>query len=256
MDSNQQNYVDWNMESLSKQDLKENFPVKNDKQSFRDTSFENNKAVDWSENSSKKLVDWPENNKKESIEWSENNAKKSVDWSHDSSFLPINLNGVKVTDSPITNRNSIFNERASSSGAPDLHSQVSLDYSLDTAGDGSLIGGQFAGDASVFTTGTTGSDNKSLLSYVTRSTIHDMTGKNKIVASSPKSNREENDDDTISLSLMASTSSGMELIPTDDDLFAIGWAKAMDPNSGSYYYFTLDRSKTVWDNPLSTRSDP
>jgi hypothetical protein len=39
-------------------------------------------------------------------------------------------------------------------------------------------------------------------------------------------------------------------VPSDEDLFAIGWAKAMDPKSGSYYYFTLDRSKIVWDNPL------
>ena len=39
-------------------------------------------------------------------------------------------------------------------------------------------------------------------------------------------------------------------VPSDEELFAIGWAKAFDPKSGSYYYFTLDRSKIVWDNPL------
>jgi hypothetical protein len=39
-------------------------------------------------------------------------------------------------------------------------------------------------------------------------------------------------------------------VPSDEDLFAVGWAKALDPKSGSYYYFTLDRSKIVWDNPL------
>jgi hypothetical protein len=57
------------------------------------------------------------------------------------------------------------------------------------------------------------------------------------------------DADDISLSLLESKSS---IVPTDDELMAIGWAKALDPNSGLYYYFTLDRSKTVWENPLST----
>ena len=42
-----------------------------------------------------------------------------------------------------------------------------------------------------------------------------------------------------------------EIIPSDEDLYAVGWAKALDQSSGSYYYFTLDRSKTVWENPLA-----
>lgn len=39
-------------------------------------------------------------------------------------------------------------------------------------------------------------------------------------------------------------------VPKDDDLRAIGWAKAYDPSSQSYYYYTLDRAKTSWENPL------
>ena len=42
------------------------------------------------------------------------------------------------------------------------------------------------------------------------------------------------------------------IVPTDEELFAIGWSKAFDGNSGLYYYFTLDRSKIVWENPLAT----
>ncbi len=42
--------------------------------------------------------------------------------------------------------------------------------------------------------------------------------------------------------------------PSDQELFALGWAKALDPKSGAYYYFTLDRSKIVWDNPLVEKS--
>lgn len=34
-------------------------------------------------------------------------------------------------------------------------------------------------------------------------------------------------------------------VPNDDDLRAVGWAKAFDPSSQSYYYYTLDRTKYV-----------
>ena len=55
------------------------------------------------------------------------------------------------------------------------------------------------------------------------------------------------DDDGLSLQDSASS----EVIPTDEELFVVGWAKALDPSSGNYYYFTLDRTKTVWENPLN-----
>ena len=42
-------------------------------------------------------------------------------------------------------------------------------------------------------------------------------------------------------------------VPTDEELFAFGWAKALDPKSGAYYFFTLDRTQTVWTNPLTNR---
>ncbi len=93
------------------------------------------------------------------------------------------------------------------------------------------------GGGSVVTSGT---ENQSLLSYVTRSTM--------------MHSRYQEDDgenvhgDDISLSLLESKSS---VIPDDDELFAIGWAKALDANTGVYYYFTLDRTKTVWENPLA-----
>jgi hypothetical protein len=46
-------------------------------------------------------------------------------------------------------------------------------------------------------------------------------------------------------------SSSPSAIPSDADLNAIGWAKAKDAASGDYYYFTLDRTQTAWDNPFS-----
>ena len=32
-------------------------------------------------------------------------------------------------------------------------------------------------------------------------------------------------------------------IPKDDELRALGWAKAFDPSSQNYYYYKLDRSR-------------
>ncbi|KAL7458879.1 hypothetical protein ACHAWC_010596 [Mediolabrus comicus] len=50
----------------------------------------------------------------------------------------------------------------------------------------------------------------------------------------------------VSLSLVRSTD-----VPSDEDLRQIGWSKAYDMVSRCYYYFTLDRSKIVWENPLT-----
>lgn len=47
------------------------------------------------------------------------------------------------------------------------------------------------------------------------------------------------------------SSSTLDVVLSDEELFSVGWAKALDPKSGSYYYFMLDRSKMVWDNPLT-----
>ena len=98
------------------------------------------------------------------------------------------------------------------------------------------------GGGSVMTAGT---ENQSLLSYVTRSTMvqsryQEDDGENV--------HAHNGEGDDISLSLLESKSS---VIPDDDELFAIGWAKALDANTGVYYYFTLDRTKTVWENPLA-----
>jgi hypothetical protein len=123
----------------------------------------------------------------------------------------------------------------------------SMAYSLDS--NQSLLRQSFAnvnindGGGSVMTSGT---ENQSLLSYVTRSTMvhsryQEDDGENVSFLNG------EGDD--ISLSLLESTSS---VVPDDNELFAIGWAKALDANTGVYYYFTLDRSKTVWENPLVT----
>lgn len=103
------------------------------------------------------------------------------------------------------------------------------------------------GSGSVITMAT---DNQSLLSYVTRSTMAQSKFQEHEYEYNTRNNnvmRSEEKDD-ISLSLLESES----FLPSDEELNAIGWAKALDTNSGSYYYFTLDRTKTVWENPLAT----
>lgn len=103
---------------------------------------------------------------------------------------------------------------------------VSLEYSIDSSmmGETSTLAGQFiGGDASVSTAGA--SRRRTKLSSL--------------------------DEDE------SATSSQMtEVVPSDEELFAVGWAKALDPKSESYYYFTLDRSKIVWENPLATEEGP
>jgi hypothetical protein len=61
----------------------------------------------------------------------------------------------------------------------------------------------------------------------------------------------DDDNESTLLSIQESSSSIVSAIPTDEELFSVGWAKALDANSGNYYYFTLDRTRTVWENPLS-----
>lgn len=116
---------------------------------------------------------------------------------------------------------------------------MSLAYSLDSASAFRGANNNPKDDGgSVLTIGT---ENQSLLSYVTRSTMmHSRFGHDG-------DNDDDTDADDISLSLLESKSSR---IPNDDELLAIGWAKALDANSGSYYYFTLDRSTIVWESPI------
>lgn len=66
--------------------------------------------------------------------------------------------------------------------------------------------------------------------------------------------RQQQNDDT-HIGSMDTDSYEDEPVPTDEELFVAGWAKALDNSSGSYYYFTLDRTKTVWDNPLAPFSE-
>lgn len=117
-------------------------------------------------------------------------------------------------------------------------SAISLDYSTDGSSafltlDGSgLFGQQFAGSGSV-------------------ATASHATPRQQPISPQHSSIEEETEDD---LEIQESTSSMQSYVPTDEELYVIGWAKALDTKSGNYYYFTLDRTKTVWENPLASHS--
>jgi hypothetical protein len=131
------------------------------------------------------------------------------------------------------------------------NSGVSLDYSIDSAsflgGDGStiagssLLGGRFATDGSVATAASTKG-----------AWANALKKQDPLVSTNEHAPNARDDDEVSGFSLQESTSS-MEAVPSDEELFAVGWAKALDPKSGSYYFFTLDRTQTVWDNPLASR---
>jgi hypothetical protein len=68
----------------------------------------------------------------------------------------------------------------------------------------------------------------------------------------PDAAEDTDEDGSNLLSIQESGSTLTSVVPSDEELHAVGWAKAMDPDSGNFYYFTMDRSKIVWDNPLVT----
>lgn len=111
----------------------------------------------------------------------------------------------------------------------------SMDYSQDGSsaffneGGSSLFGQQYAGDS------------------LTSSTFNKVAAK---VSPKSSSHLSEDDDNSMLLSIQGSGSS-TTVVPSDEELLAIGWAKALDASSGNYYYYTLDRKTIVWDNPLS-----
>jgi hypothetical protein len=133
------------------------------------------------------------------------------------------------------------------------NSGVSLDYSIDShsylAGDGStiLLGGKFAADGSV----NSGSSTKGSGSNLSQQAKQQRMKQDPLAMPNQMMTPRE-DDEASGFSVQASSSS-VEVVPADEELFAVGWAKALDPKSGSYYYFTLDRTKIVWDNPLAPR---
>jgi hypothetical protein len=125
-------------------------------------------------------------------------------------------------------------------------SGLSLEYSVDSTlvGESSLggstlnstVGGSTVGSSLL---GQTLAADGSIISSTTREILTSAKeGKMQDVQEANKSGEESQDSEE-------------ELIPTDEELYAVGWAKALDPSSESYYYFTLDRSKIVWENPLA-----
>jgi hypothetical protein len=122
-------------------------------------------------------------------------------------------------------------------------SNISLEYSLDS----SMLGG---GDSQ--TTSPYFHNNETAGSIATStSSRRAMVRKKRASRKGLLSKTTEDEPSETEGSILSNETSATEPPPpSDQELFALGWAKALDPKSGAYYYFTLDRSKIVWDNPL------
>mmetsp|Transcript_21949 Transcript_21949/g.33298 ORF Transcript_21949/g.33298 Transcript_21949/m.33298 type:complete len:798 (-) Transcript_21949:1811-4204(-) len=155
----------------------------------------------------------------------------------------------KKSDSP----RCIEASESNSSSVLRSNSNMSLDYSMDS----SLLGG---GDSSVTGNYFTANDGTAC-SYSSKSSKRSSKRTEQAAATAaaasksmlPPDESESSGLDNCSIasgSMASGNTSASEAIPTDQELFDIGWAKALDLKSGSYYYFTLDRSKIIWENPL------
>ena len=164
---------------------------------------------------------------------------------------------------PATNRN---NNLASSPrhaspgghGLPNSDSGVSLEYSMDSSmffgGDVGSASNQHKGQRDPRPQQRPVGGGSMMMQFAEanqaiRAKSHSGSSLSQRSGRRSMDQKPRQDEDEI-LSLQESGSS--EVIPTDEELFVVGWAKALDPSSGNYYYFTLDRTKTVWENPLST----
>ena len=161
---------------------------------------------------------------------------------------------VRSNNSSKSSRNAMLN-KSSEMGT------LSMEYSVD---ESSLIGCDKSVGASTFigcdkSIGTFDStllgqnfavDSKSVLSAVTKEPL--VLTKEVIEEVSEKTSHTQRS----TITSGSSYSTWDEPVPSDEELFAAGWAKTLDSNSGSYYYFTLDRKTTCWDNPLAPPVSP
>lgn len=124
---------------------------------------------------------------------------------------------------------------------------VSMEYSQDessayfTDGNSTLLGQHIDADGSVITNNT----REEMSKLAARQVEPDISD-----------NDEDDDDGSAGSAEESATDTSFSVIPTDEELLAIGWAKALDASSGNYYYFTLDRSQIIWDNPLNMSVGP
>ena len=132
---------------------------------------------------------------------------------------------------------------------------LSMEYSQD--GDSTLIG---CDNKSIGTFDSTllgqnfAPDSKSHLSSTIKESVVTKTNvkdKSKNLDEVSEDQTQRTDRSSVCTDDCSEYSSVVEEVPSDEELFAAGWAKAFDSNSGCHYYFTLDRKKTCWENPLA-----
>jgi len=149
---------------------------------------------------------------------------------------------VRSNNSSKSGRNALINTKSN-----DPVNALSMEYSQD---DSTMIGEKSVGEYTFDSTllgQNFAADSKSVLSAATKETLV----AKEILEEVPEYSQHTH----VSIGGDSSyTTVDDEPVPSDEELFAAGWAKALDSNSGYYYYFTLDRKRTVWENPLATSS--
>jgi len=146
---------------------------------------------------------------------------------------------VRSNNSSKSGRNAMMNK------SNDMGTALSMEYSVD---ESTLIGcdksvGDYTFDSTLLGQNFA-ADSKSVMSSATKEPL------------AAKDILDEVPESTQSAEIDSCSTYEDEPIPSDEELFAAGWAKALDPNSGIHYFFTLDRKQTCWDNPLAPPVSP
>lgn len=151
----------------------------------------------------------------------------------------VQVRSVLQVQSPTVRANNSSNSNKNTTMTRTVEPTLSMEYSVD---DSTLIG-----DSSTILGQNFASESKSVISVPAKEPVAKETIKTVLSDVPEKSYHTHKSSATVA----SSASTYNEPIPTDEELFAAGWAKTLDSSSGCYYYFTLDRKKTCWDNPLA-----
>lgn len=134
---------------------------------------------------------------------------------------------------------------SSSKSTRTVEPALSMEYSVD---ESTLIGCDKSVGSSTLLGQNFDAESKSVISVPAKEPVVKETIKT-VLSDVPEKSYHTHKSTVTAGSSASSTYS--EQVPSDEELFAAGWAKTLDSSSGCYYYFTLDRKKTCWENPLA-----
>ncbi len=158
----------------------------------------------------------------------------------------VQVRSIVQVQSPTVRCNNSRNSDRLAKGNRTVEPALSMEYSVD---ESTLIGDKSVStfDSTLLGQNFDGGESKSMISPAMEPVAAKVQIKTVLSDVPEKSYHTHKS----SVTVASSASTYNEQIPSDEELFAAGWAKTLDSSSGCYYYFTLDRKKTCWDNPLA-----